>query len=286
MQSQAAAIGAAGLFDSSELRAAAAEFRLSFEPEPPTLVKAEQPAGGDAEELAKELANPVASLISVPFQFNLDTGLGPKNAERLSLNIQPVIPLSISEDWNLIIRTILPVIYQGSVADGVDREFGIGDVLQSFFFSPKEPVGGWILAAGPVVLWPTGTEPVLRSEQLGVGPTFLALRQDNGWTYGMLTNHVWGVTESDDRPDVNATFLQPFLSYTWPSATTLSLNTESTYDWTGQQWTVPVNLVVSQVVRVSKQPVQFFFGGRYYATSPVDGQEWGIRFGFALLFPR
>jgi hypothetical protein len=243
-------------------------------------------AGDNAEELAKKLNNPVASLISVPFQFNLDTGLGPKDAERLTLNIQPVIPFSISEDWNLITRTIVPVIYQGSLADGIDSEFGMGDIVQSFFFSPKEPVGGWILAAGPVALWPTGTNPALRSEQLGFGPTALALRQDGGWTFGLLANHIWGVTESDDHPDVNATFLQPFLGYTWPSATTLTANLESTYDWTGEQWTVPVNLVVSQVIKIGDQPVQVSLGGRYYAESPAQGPEWGVRFGFTLLFPR
>jgi hypothetical protein len=273
--------------DSAELRLASGEARLSLQPEQPsTAVSQPASAGSDGEELAKKLANPVASLISVPFQFNLDTGLGPKDAERLTLNIQPVIPFSISEDWNLITRTIVPVVYRGSPADGVESEFGLGDVVQSFFFSPKEPVGGWILAAGPVALWPTGTEPALRSEQFGLGPTVLALRQDKGWTYGMLANHIFGLTESDDHPDVNATFLQPFLSYTWPTATTLGFNTESTYDWTGEQWTVPANLTLSQVVKFGNQPVQLFCGGRYYAESPVDGQEWGIRFGFTLLFPK
>lgn len=269
-----------------DLRLASSELRLDLQPEQPTTPPLGAPAGDGAQDLAKQLANPVASLISVPFQFNLDTGLGPKDAERLTVNIQPVIPFSISEDWNLIIRTIIPVIYQSSLADGLDSNGGIGDTIQSFFFSPKDPVGGWILAVGPVALWPTGTDPELRSEQLGFGPTVLALRQENGWTYGLLANHIFGVTESDDHPDVNATFLQPFLAYTWPTATTITLNSESTYDWTGEQWTVPVNVILSQVLKFGNQPVQLFVGGRYYAESPVDGQEWGIRFGFTLLFPR
>ena len=268
------------------------EFRLTYQPDqpasnaPPTPVPAGAEGGNEAAALAKKLSNPVASLISVPFQFNYDEGYGPKDAGKYVLNIQPVIPFSISDDWNLIVRTIVPVIYQGSFADGGDTAIGLGDTSQSFFFSPKEPVGGWILAVGPVALWPTGTDPLIRSEQLGFGPTALALRQDNGWTYGLLANHIWDVIESNDHPDVNATFLQPFVSYTWPTATTLGLNTETTYDWTGEQWTVPINLTLAQLVKFGNQPVQFTLGGRYYAESPENGPEWGIRFVVTVLFPK
>jgi hypothetical protein len=251
----------------------------------PDLAAGTPAASGDDSDLAKKLSNPVASLISVPFQLNYDEGLGPKDAGRTVLNIQPVVPFSISEKWNLIVRTIVPVIHQDSPAEGVDSEFGLGDTVQSFFFSPKEPVGGWILAAGPVVLWPTGTEPLLRSEQLGLGPTVLALRQQHGWTYGVLANHIFGVTQSDDHADVNATFLQPFLSYTWPTATTLAFNTESTYDWTASEWTVPLNVTLGQIVRFGSQPVQFTIGARYYADSPAGGAEWGVRFVVTFLFP-
>src|SRR6187399_3172995 len=129
------------------------------------------PPATDAAELAKQLNNPVASLISVPLQANWDFGLGVNDATRFTLNVQPVIPISLNEDVNLIIRTILPVIDAESPAPGIADASGLGDTTQSFFFSPKHPVGGWILAAGPVILWPTATDDLLGSEKWGFGPT-------------------------------------------------------------------------------------------------------------------
>ncbi len=239
-----------------------------------------------AADLAKQLANPVASLISVPFQANWDFGIGPKDASRFTLNVQPVIPLSLNDDLNLIIRTILPVIDAESPAPGIAHASGLGDTVQSFFFSPKKPVGGWILAIGPVALWPTATDSQLGSEKWGAGPTALALKQTGPWTCGALVNHIWSYAGADDRSDVNATFLQPFVSYITETKTTFSLNLESTYDWEREQWNVPANFVISQLFKIGGQPVQAFAGGRYYLESPEGGPEWGLRAGLTLLFPK
>lgn len=240
----------------------------------------------DSAALAKKLQNPVADLISVPLQFNFDNGFGPKDAEKLTLNIQPVIPVTLNEDWNVIIRTIVPIVHLESVADGISSETGLGDIVQSFFFSPKEPVGGWIVGVGPVFLWPTATDDALGAEKWGAGPTIVLLKQESGWTYGLLANHIWSFAGDDDRDDVNATFLQPFISYTFPTLTTLTFNTESTYDWTHEEWTVPLNLQVSQLVKFGKLPVQLAIGGRYFAEAPDGGPEWGIRFAITFLFPK
>jgi hypothetical protein len=250
-------------------------------------------------ELAKKLANPVASLISVPIQNNWDFGIGPANAMRYTANIQPVIPFSLNEDWNLITRTILPVIYAESPVQGGSDKSGLGDLVQSFFFSPKAPVGGWILAAGPVALWPTATDRALGFGKWGAGPTALALQQKNGWTYGLLANHLWSYAtagrytassagDASDGSDaqVNATFIQPFVSHTTKTYTTFGLNTESTYDWSHSQWTVPINMTVSQLLKIGKQPVQFSLGVRYYAEKPSGGPDWGLRFAVTFLFPK
>lgn len=236
-------------------------------------------------DLAKQLANPVASLISVPLQNNFDFGIGPNDATRYTLNIQPVIPFKLGDDWNLITRTILPVINAESPAPGIDDAFGLGDTLQSFFFSPREPVGGWILGGGPVFLWPTATDHLLGSEKWGAGPTAIALRQTGPWTYGVLANHVWSYAGESDRGEVNATFIQPFLAYVTSTQTTFSLNTESTYDWENEQWSVPLYFIVSQMFKIGNQPMQAGIGARWYAEGPDGGPEWGVRFSLTFLFP-
>lgn len=241
-----------------------------------------------AAELAKKLANPVAALISVPLQYNYDENLGPADEGSKSvLNIQPVIPFSISEDWNLITRTIVPLIDQQDVPAKGEDESGTGDIIQSFFFSPKAPVGGWILAAGPVGLYPTASDEVLGGEKWGAGPTVLALQQKGPWTCGLLANHIWSVAGEDDRADISLSFVQPFLSYITKTKTTLGVNTESTYDWENEAWSVPVNATVSQLLKVGPQIIQVSLGARYWADSPDNGPEdWGVRAGVTFLFPK
>jgi hypothetical protein len=240
-----------------------------------------------AAELAKKLSNPVASLISVPLQYNYDTDFGrDDDGSRSVLNIQPVVPFSLNEDWNLIVRTIVPVVSSHDVPPGYS-ESGLGDVVQSVFFSPKDPVCGWILAAGPVFLYATATDDTLGGEKWGAGPTGVALRQQGPWTYGVLLNHIESFAGSGSRADVSATFMQPFLSYVTHTKTTFSVNTESTYDWEGEQWSVPVTVSVSQLLKVRSQILQVSLGARYWAESPDAGPEgFGVRAGVTFLFPK
>jgi hypothetical protein len=242
-------------------------------------------AGSEAAELAKKLQNPVADLISVPIQNNWDFGLGPDDALRFTANVQPVIPISLSESLNLITRTIAPVIYAEAPVAGGDDVTGLGDIQQSFFLSPKKPVGGWIVGIGPVFLYPSATDSALGNGEWGTGPTAVLLQQKHGWTYGILANHIWSFA-GWGQDNVSSTFLQPFVSFTTQKQTTLTLNTESTYDWTDHQWTVPLNLMLSQLVKIDKQPVQFQIGGRYYADKPEGGPDWGLRFTVTFLFPK
>jgi hypothetical protein len=235
--------------------------------------------------LVKQLNNPVSSLISVPFQNNLEFKLGPNNdGFKYTLNFQPVVPVSMSQDWNVIIRTIVPFIHQDDVIPHTTQD-GLSDITQSFFFSPKKEVAGMTIGVGPVFLYPSATDDLLGTEHWGTGPTFVILRQNGGWTYGLLANHIWSFAGDDHHDYVSSSFLQPFVSYSTKAHTTFGLNTESTYDWHNHQWTVPINLTVAQLTKFGKLPVQFTVGGKVYANGPTGAPEWGIRFVITPLFP-
>jgi hypothetical protein len=246
-------------------------------------------AAAQEQDFAKQLANPVAALISVPIQANYDEDFGiDDEGAVLRINVQPVIPFSIGQDWNLISRTILPVLNFDDVPLPGSSEFGLGDTVQSLFFSPKAPTAsGWIWGAGPAFLIPTATDEVLGSEKWGIGPTGVVLRQSGSWTYGALANHIESFAGTSRRADVSATFIQPFLTYITPTQTTFGLNTESTYDWETNKWSTPINFNVFQLLRFGNQLVQIGGGLRYWVTAPDSGPEdWGLRLTFVLLFPK
>ena len=250
---------------------------------------ASEATDADKAALAKKLANPIAALISVPFQYNYDQDFGPEDDGSVSkLNIQPVIPASLNEDWNLITRVILPLVDQDDIPVKGQGESGLGDTVTSLFFSPKAPTSsGWIWGAGPVLLLPTASDDSLGAEKWGLGPTAVALKQSGPWTVGALANHIWSVAGEGDRDDVNATFLQPFVSYITQTKTTFGISSESTYDWENESWSVPVNATVAQMLKVGPQILQVTIGARYWLDAPDYGPEgWGIRLQLTLLYPK
>lgn len=250
------------------------------------VARAQDGAPADAEELAKQLANPVASLISVPLQSNYDFDIGSDDGFRYTLDFEPVIPFELDERWNLISRTIVPVIYEAGTTPGSGDQFGLGDVMASLFFSPKEPTaGGLIWGIGPALLLPTATRDRLGTDQWAAGPTGLVLKQQNEWTFGLLVSHVWTITGDEDRNDVTATFAQPFLNHTRGSVT-YGVNFEGTYDWETERWTLPMNLFRNQVMSIGSQRVSIGGGLKFYVDAPEGAPDWGIRVNVTLLYPK
>lgn len=243
----------------------------------------------DEAALAKKLSNPIAALISVPIQVNYDDNYGAADQGSVwKTNVQPVIPFTLSENWNLISRTILPIINQDDIPLEGMGESGIGDIIQSFFFSPQEPTsGGLIWGVGPVLLIPAASDEMLGGEKWGAGPTGVALKQSGPWTIGALVNHIWSFEGEDDRDDISATWIQPFVSYITKTKTTINLNSESSYDWENEQWSVPVNFMVLQMLKIGPQIIQAGGGIRYWAESPDGGPEdWAARLQLTFLFPK
>lgn len=236
--------------------------------------------------MAQQLQDPIASLISLPLQNNFDFGAGPGgNGFGYTLNIQPVIPLRLSDDWTLITRTILPIIHQERHT--AEHETGLGDTTQSFFFSPRLGTPGLTLGAWLAVLWPTATRPAFQARQWGIGPTGIAVRQRGPWTFGLLANHLWSVAASasrQGRPDLNQTFLQPFVSHNFPDGSALTATLEATYDWTAQQWALPLAMGVGQLVKFGPEPVNLVAQARYWLDGPRSAPEWGLRVAAVLVF--
>jgi hypothetical protein len=236
-------------------------------------------AQSDSSDLAQQLTNPIADLITLPVQMNFDNDIGPADAgNKIQTNVQPVIPFKVGPDWNLITRTIMPIIYQDKIAPGTGSQFGIGDINLSLFFSPtKVAESGIIWGVGPVFVLPTATDRLLGSDKWAAGPAALALTMRGQWTFGILANHVWSFAGDSNRDDISNTFLQPFVAYTTADAWTISGQTESNYNWKSERWSVPVNAAVSKLVMFGRLPVSLQAGVGYWVDSPQSGPD-GVRY--------
>jgi hypothetical protein len=229
----------------------------------------------------------VASLISVPFQNNMDVGIGEFNGSRNTLNFQPVIPVSLSSKFNLIARIIVPFVTQSDIFGEDSYQSGLSDAVASAFLSPAEAKNGLTWGVGPVFLLPIATNDLLGTKKFGVGPTALVLKQTKGWTLGALVNQIWSVAGNKDRADVNQMFVQPFVSYNWKSGAGLGLNSEITQNWEANTTSVFINPTISGVTKLGKQTISLAIGPRIQVAAPEGGQaDFGVRAVVIFVFPK
>ena len=244
----------------------------------------------ETSELARAAQNPVANLISLPFQNNTNFDFGPREKTQNILNIQPVVPFSLGDDWNLITRTIVPVISQPAFFDGQDRKNGLGDTLFTGFISPTNRdkwIGGtWLWGVGPAVLLPTSTNDRLGSGEWGAGPSAVFLTMPGRWVIGSLFNNVWSFT--DDK-DVNLFTWQYFVNYNLDDGWYLTSAPIITANWKADSddtWTVPFGGGVGKIFRIGNQPINVSAATYYNAEKPDFGADWQARLQVQFLFPK
>ncbi|HTN48141.1 MAG TPA: transporter [Burkholderiaceae bacterium] len=244
-----------------------------------------------SEELAKLAQNPVGNLVSVPFQNNTNFNVGPLNGTQNILNIQPVYPIELNQNWNLITRTILPLIWQPEFAPGQGSQFGLGDLQLSGFLSPSQPgPGGLIWGVGAIAQIPTDTND-LGNKNWGLGPTAVILKLEKGdpWVYGVLVNNVWSLSSSQKGGAYSNFLMQPFLNYNFAGGTYLTSSPIITADWkadSSQRWTVPLGLGVGHIFHLGRLPVNTQFGGYYNVVHPDNGANWQLRVQVQVMFPK
>jgi len=241
-----------------------------------------------AETLRKAAQNPIASLISVPFQWNSNFNIGPHDRTQSVLNIQPVVPVRAHEDWNLIMRFITPVVNQPDTAAPEKGTFGLGDLNPTFFLSPSK-TGKLIWGFGPALVLPTATDPALGQGKLSIGPSFVALVQSKKWTLGALTSNVWSVAGKADRAEVNQFLLQYFVNYNMARGYYLTFQPIITANWKaeeGEKWTVPFGGGLGRVFKLGPQPVNINFQAYYTPVRPTDTSSFTIRAQYTMLYPK
>jgi hypothetical protein len=242
----------------------------------------------DKSELAKQAQNPVADLISLPFQNNINFNAGPQDETQNILNIQPVAPISLTEKWNLITRTIIPIVWQPEFVPGRGRTTGMGDINFKGFLSPGKP-GKLIWGAGPVILFPSATDDALGTGKWGAGPSAVFLMMNPPWVNGFLINNIWSFAGSDTRRDVNQMLLQPFVNYNLPHGWYLVSAPIITGNWaadSGNRWTLPIGMGAGKVLRLGKLPLNCSAQGYYNLDKPVTGGDRTLRLQAQVLLPK
>ena len=241
------------------------------------------------EDLAKQSQNPISNLISLPFQNNTNFGIGEFDRTQNVLNIQPVIPVNLGK-WNLISRTIAPVIYQPDSSQSSGGEFGLGDINYTGFLSPAA-AGSVTWGVGPIISLPTATDDSLGSGKLGLGPSVIVLTMPGKWVIGGLVNNLWSIAGDSDRNDVNAFLFQYFINHNFSQGWYVTTAPIITANWeasSGNKWTVPFGGGVGKLTKIGSRPInlsaQIYVNVIHPDTTPHA--DWTVRLQAQFLFPK
>jgi hypothetical protein len=248
---------------------------------------AQEKSQSSAQELADKLSNPVSNLISVPFQNNVDYGIGNFNGSKYTLNFQPVIPIPLSPKINLITRYIIPIVDQRDITGEGTSQFGLSDATVSAFFAPADMKNGLIWGVGPEFLVPIGTNDFLSTRKWGIGPSVLLAKQKSGMTYGFLVNQIWSFAGDENRSDVNQMYFQPFFSKNFKSGAGLGLSSEMTFNWEGKTTSIFLIPQVTAVTKLGNQPISLSIAPKIPVTGPDETKpDFGIRASLTFVFTK
>ena len=240
------------------------------------------------EELAKETQNPISNLISVPFQNNFNFGVGPNDATQWILNVQPVIPITLNKDWNLITRTIVPIINQPSPASGIESAFGLGDINPTVFLSPANS-GKLLWGVGPTMTWPTESNSLLGNGKWSAGPALVLLATPGHWVYGALANNQWSFA-GWGKKSVDGLLVEPFVNYNFRHGWYLVSAPIITANWNAasdERWTVPIGGGFGKIIKIDKLPINLQLMAFDNVVTPHrGGPDWQLRFQVQFLFPK
>jgi hypothetical protein len=253
----------------------------------PTVVIGDNAAAESATDLAKQIQNPVGDLISLPLQYNVNFGYGPHQGTQHVLNLQPVIPLHVSDDWNLITRTILPVVWNpGSSIPTVP--LGTAPISFTAFLSPSHDVNGWLWGVGPVVQLPTISSATLGSSVWGAGPSAVIVYSGGPWVAGTLLNNVWslGGTPGPSGNSYSNFLANPFVAYNFDGGWYLSSAPNITANWqvSGTKWTVPIGGGGGRIFLIGTLPVDLSVSAYYNAIRPTFGANWQLSTQLTFVF--
>ena len=270
--------------------------QMQAQPTEPSSLQVEQkPKSNGGSDLGAKLQNPVGSIYSVPIETTWD--FGAPNGQATFINVQPVIPVSLNEDWNLVNRTIIPFIDAPGTPAGKpgnptpqfgNRTFGLGDINHSMFLSPAK-AGKVIWGAGPIFSFPTATDAVLGSEQWSIGPTAVVLSQPKPWTVGMLVGNLWSYAGASDRSSINQMFLQYFVSYNLGDGWYLTTTPTMTANWNAnsdERWNIPVGGGAGKLFKVGRLPIRTQVQAFYNVEKPTGGADWSLMWTLQFVFPK